>query len=219
MIGWVVGAPLTDPRVAEALAAALADAGVPAAEVTGLHAGDAPAVHVVAVGVAGPVRVVVGRLPDGAGCTVVEANVDDLDPRLWPDVVAALLEAGALDAWLVPVQMKKGRPAVTVAALCAAAALDPVRRVLLTRSSTIGVRETPVARTVLERTETTVEVEGHAVRVKSALLDGAAVNVMPEYDDVLELAALLGRPPKQVLLTAHAAALHLWRGGAGGQGG
>jgi len=213
MIGWVTGTDrLTDPRVAEALA----DAGHPGVDM--LMLGDAPLLRPVAVGSSGAVRAVVG-FADRPDAVVLEANVDDLDPRLWPDVVAALLAAGALDAWLVPVHMKKGRPAVTVAALAGPDELAAVRRVLLTGTSTIGVRETAVTRTVLDRIEEVVEVGGRQVRVKVATLEGTVVNVMPEFEDVAAAAAALGVPLKQVLAAGHAAALPLWRGDAGRQGG
>ncbi len=84
-------------------------------------------------------------------------------------------------------------------------AVEAVRRVVLTETPTIGLRGYPVDRTVLERQEHTVDVEGRPVRVKTARLDGEVVNAMPEWDDVVAAAATLGRPIKQVLRAAHTA--------------
>jgi uncharacterized protein (DUF111 family) len=160
-------------------------------------------------GRANVLRVVVGE-PVDAGATkdalVLEANVDDLDPRVWPSVLSSLLAAGASDAWLTPILMKKGRPAHTVSALVPAGAVDAVRRVLFTESSTIGVRSHPVAKEALDRESRTVDVEGCPVRVKVARLAGVVVNVSPEYDDVAAAAAALGRPVKAVLAATTAAA-------------
>ncbi len=137
---------------------------------------------------------------------VLEANVDDLDPRLWPSVLAALLAAGASDAWLTPILMKKGRPAHTLSALVPLEAVDAVRRVVFTESSTIGVREHRVDKRALRRETRTVTVDGVTVRLKVARLDGQVVNVSPEYDDVAAAAATLKRPVKAVLAAAVAAA-------------
>jgi uncharacterized protein (TIGR00299 family) protein len=137
---------------------------------------------------------------------VLEANVDDLDPRVWPGVLAALLAAGASDAWLTPILMKKGRPAHTLSALASPHAVDAVRRVMFTESSTIGVREHRVGKRALDRETRTVRVDGAEVRVKVATLDGQIVNVSPEYDDVAAAAVALGRPVKAVLAAAAAAA-------------
>jgi uncharacterized protein (DUF111 family) len=137
---------------------------------------------------------------------VIEANVDDLDPRLWPAVLTRLLDAGADDAWLTPIVMKKGRPAHTLSVLSSPAGLDAVRRVVFTESSTIGVREHRVAKTALDRELRTVVVDGCEIAVKVARLDGVVVNVAPEYDDVAAAAARLGRPVKTVLAAAVAAA-------------
>ncbi|MDQ1599168.1 MAG: pyridinium-3,5-bisthiocarboxylic acid mononucleotide nickel chelatase [Actinomycetota bacterium] len=137
---------------------------------------------------------------------VLEANVDDLDPRVWPGVLAALLAAGASDAWLTPILMKKGRPAHTLSALASPHAVDAVRRVMFTESSTIGVREHRVGKRALDRETRTVRVDGAEVRVKVAKLDGQVVNVSPEYDDVAAAAVALGRPVKAVLAAAAAAA-------------
>jgi uncharacterized protein (TIGR00299 family) protein len=137
---------------------------------------------------------------------VLEANVDDLDPRLWPGVLSALLAAGASDAWLTPVLMKKGRPAHTLSVLTPLPAADAVRRVVFTESSTIGLREHRVGKTALDREVRTVTVDGLDVRVKVALLDGEVVNVAPEFDDVAAAAATLGRPVKAMLAATVAAA-------------
>jgi uncharacterized protein (DUF111 family) len=157
-------------------------------------------------------RVVLGDAVDGAGgpayddAVVLEANVDDLDPRVWPGVLAALLAAGASDAWLTPILMKKGRPAHTLSVLASPAALDAVRRVVFTESSTIGVREHAVRKQALDRELRTVTVDGCEIAVKVARLDGAVVNVAPAYDDVAAAAVRLGRPVKTVLAAAVAAA-------------
>lgn len=134
-----------------------------------------------------------------ASALVIEANVDDLDPRLWPDVIAALLRAGASDAWLTPILMKKGRPAHTLSVLVRAEAAAAVRREIFRQTSTIGVREQTFAKHALDREFVEVGIEGHRVSVKLARLDGALMNVQPEYDDVAAAARALGRPVKDVL--------------------
>lgn len=137
---------------------------------------------------------------------VLEANVDDLDPRVWPTVLTALLGAGAADAWLVPIVMKKGRPAHTLAVLVAPSGADAVRRIVFTETTTIGLRESRIGRQVLARETTTVTVDGQVIRMKIARLAGAVVNAVPEYDDVAAAATALGRPAKAVLVAATAAA-------------
>ena len=161
-------------------------------------------------GHANVLRLLVGEAgaPTGrasTGATVIETNVDDLDPRLWPAVLATLLEAGASDAWLTPILMKKGRPAHTLHALVSAERADAVRRAVFRHTSTIGVREVPVGKSALDREMRSVEVDGHPVAVKLARLDGALVNAQPEYEDVARVAGLTGRPAKDVLAAAVAA--------------
>jgi hypothetical protein len=137
---------------------------------------------------------------------VLETNVDDLDPRLWPDVITAVLAAGALDAWLTPIVMKKGRPAHTFRALARPDSADDVRTTIFRETTTIGIREYAVARHALPREATSVTVAGLEVRVKLARLDGVVVTAQPEYDDVVRVAQALGRPVREVLAEASAAA-------------
>jgi pyridinium-3,5-bisthiocarboxylic acid mononucleotide nickel chelatase len=157
------------------------------------------------------VRLVVGiaASEDANSWQVVEANVDDLDPRLWPGVLEALLAAGAADAWLTPILMKKGRPAHTVSALCDAASEITVRDVLVAETSTIGVRTTAVGKHALDRSWLTVDVDGQAIRVKLASADGRRTNLSPEFDDVAAAASVLGAPAKDILARATAAALRV----------
>jgi uncharacterized protein (TIGR00299 family) protein len=137
---------------------------------------------------------------------LIEANVDDLDPRLWPTAIATLLEAGASDAWLTPIVMKKGRPAHTLSVLVGRERADQVRAEIFAQTSTIGLRETPVGKIALDREETVVQVAGRPVRVKLARHRGRLVNAQPEYDDVARVAADSCRPAKDVLAEAVAAA-------------
>jgi uncharacterized protein (TIGR00299 family) protein len=137
---------------------------------------------------------------------LLETNVDDLDPRLWPAVLSRLLAVGASDAWLTPILMKKGRPAHTLSVLCPDEAADAVRREVFCETSTIGMRESRVAKRALQRTESIAVVDGQRIRVKLAWLDGRVVNTQPEWEDVAAAAAALGRPGKLVLQEAQAAA-------------
>ncbi|WP_110180934.1 nickel pincer cofactor biosynthesis protein LarC [Nocardioides solisilvae] len=136
---------------------------------------------------------------------LVETNVDDMDPRLWPRVIAALLAEGASDAWLTPILMKKGRPAHTLSVLVAADRAARVRAAIFRHTTTIGVREVPLGKHALEREMVSVEVDGQRIAVKLARHDGVLVNAQPEFDDVVRAAEALGRPVSEVLADAAAA--------------
>jgi uncharacterized protein (TIGR00299 family) protein len=155
------------------------------------------------------VRLVVGSIADSSpmsGWSLIESNVDDLDPRLWPEVIGRLLEAGAADAWLTPIVMKKGRPAHTLSVLASPDCAATVRDAIFRETSTIGVRTTAVDKTALDRDWVSVDVAGVSVRVKLARLDGTIVNAVPEWEDVVAAARTLRRPAKAVLAAAIAAA-------------
>ncbi len=136
----------------------------------------------------------------------IDANIDDLDPRIWPTAIARALDAGAHDAWVTPISMKKGRPAHTFSVLCAPADAATIRAVVFAQTSTIGVREHAVARHTLARAESTVTVDGETIRVKVASYDGEVVNRSVEWEDVVAAAERLGRSAKDVLAAATAAA-------------
>ena len=138
--------------------------------------------------------------------SVLETNVDDMDPRVWPTVLAALLDAGAADAWLVPIVMKKGRPAHTLAVLTTAGNRDELRRLIFELTSTNGVREVAVTRIALDWFWVPLPVTGGRVRVKVAHRGGEIVHATPEFDDAAEVAAERSVPVRRVLEEAIAAA-------------
>jgi uncharacterized protein (TIGR00299 family) protein len=138
------------------------------------------------------------------GPLLLECNVDDLDPRVWPAVIAALLEAGASDAWLTPILMKKGRPAHTLSALVDGDRAGAVRAAIFRQTTTIGLREQPLTKHALDREIVVVEIDGRPVDVKLARHEGVVVNAQPEYDHVASAAAALGRPVNDVLTEATA---------------
>jgi len=153
------------------------------------------------------VRVVLGSEPQRlAPVVVLETNLDDLSPELVPDAVERCFEAGALDVWVVPVQMKKGRPGVVLSVLARPEAEAAVARVLLEETTALGVRVSRLERYELDREERVVDVTGGNVRVKLGLLDGRVVNVAPEHDDCAAVAKATGRSVKSVWAEALALA-------------
>lgn len=143
----------------------------------------------------------------------LEANVDDLDPRLWPRVLEELLEAGALDAWLVPISMKHGRPAVTVHALVREGSEEAMSALLMDRTGTLGVRRHRVERVIRTREFAEVEVRGQRIAVKIARdADGAAVRREPEFRDVAAAARALDIGERTMLDLAKEAAAGLAKG-------
>jgi len=134
----------------------------------------------------------------GTGELVLETNLDDLSPEVTAYVLEELIAAGAQDAWLVPIVMKKGRPAVTISVLCSADRADALRRILFRETGTLGVRAMPVLKTALERTVTKVETRFGAVAVKLGVLEGRTVSLAPEYEDCARVAREAGVPLKDV---------------------
>jgi uncharacterized protein (TIGR00299 family) protein len=148
------------------------------------------------------VQVIVGetavtRADDGRPCRLLEANVDDVTGEVLAHAIGSLIAAGAHDAWATPIVMKKGRPAHTVHALCDDASFEAVRSVMIAETGTLGVRSTTVQRWPQSRTERTVEIGGHPIRLKIG-----ETRVKVEHDDALAAATALGRPLREILAEA-----------------
>ncbi len=133
---------------------------------------------------------------------VLEANIDDMNPQLFSYVQQKLLTAGALDAFAVPVQMKKGRPGQIFTVLASPADVEPLSRILLTETTTLGVRMRTEQRRILQRKHVTVQSPWGPIRVKLGLLEGEVVNFAPEFEDCRQLAEANNVPLKTVLQKA-----------------
>lgn len=137
---------------------------------------------------------------------VVETNIDDFNPELYEYVVERLLEAGARDVYLTPVQMKKGRPGVVLSVLCDARDRDVIGAIVLGETSAIGLRYYPVQRLVLEREVREVQTQYGPIRVKVARAPAGHENLAPEYEDCKRVAAEKKVPIKLIYQAALVAA-------------
>jgi len=142
---------------------------------------------------------------EAAGVWELAVTLDDATPQLLGYLVERLLAEGALDAWVAPVTMKKGRPGHVLSALVEAGQREGAVRRLLTESTTLGVRSWPVQRTVLDRTVVEVATPHGPVRIKLGRQGGETWNASPEYEDVRARAEEAGVPFKQVWAEALAA--------------
>lgn len=141
--------------------------------------------------------------------SMLETNVDDLNPEIYDYVMARLFDAGALDVFLSPIQMKKNRPATLLRVLCQPGDSDVLMSVLFAETSTLGVRQQTVTRHCLARKSHTVETPYGPVRVKIARWGETAVKAAPEYDDCRRLAEASGAPLREVYRAAQEAARRL----------
>ena len=130
---------------------------------------------------------------------VLEANLDDMSPQVYGYFAERALEAGALDVFSIPVQMKKNRPGQLVTVLCKPADREKLSDLLFRETTTLGVRESNVKRRTLQREIIAVETSLGSIRMKVARLNGHILNAAPEYEDCQKIAAERGVPLKQVL--------------------
>ena len=141
---------------------------------------------------------------------VLEATIDDTSPQLYEHVLERLLAAGARDAFLEPLIMKKSRPGVTLRVLADPADRDRLAAIVFAETSTIGLRWTTARRMILPREAGRVDTPWGTIRVKVARAPDGTINVAPEYEDCRALALARGVPLKTVHQAALAAALRAY---------
>lgn len=132
---------------------------------------------------------------------LLETNLDDVTPEVLAHAVERLLMLGVADAWIVPIVMKKGRPAHELRVLCSPELADRATALILVETGTLGVRRHAIAKQVARRSTTTVDVHGHKIRVKLGPYGRKA-----EHDDLVKAAAATGFPLRQLADEARRAA-------------
>jgi pyridinium-3,5-bisthiocarboxylic acid mononucleotide nickel chelatase len=137
-----------------------------------------------------------------APVTVIETNLDDMSPQIYGYFVERALEAGALDVFSAPVQMKKNRPGLLVTLLAEPANVSRLIDLIFRETTTIGVRTHEVRRKTLDREFLPVTTPFGEVRMKISRMNGSILNAAPEYDDCRRIAAECGIPLKQVIAAA-----------------
>jgi uncharacterized protein (DUF111 family) len=133
---------------------------------------------------------------------VLEANIDDMNPQIFAYVMERALEQGALDAFGIPVQMKKNRPGMLMTVLCRTEDAPKLTQLLFAETSTLGVRHREEQREILARKLVTVNTRWGDVRFKVASRNGTVTNCAPEYEDCRRIAAEHHVPLKTVMQEA-----------------
>jgi pyridinium-3,5-bisthiocarboxylic acid mononucleotide nickel chelatase len=134
--------------------------------------------------------------------SVLEANLDDLNPQVFGYVMDRLLDEGALDAFAMPVQMKKNRPGTLLTVLCKPEDASKLTQLLFTETTTLGVRRRDEVRQTLARRWENVRTQWGEVRIKIASMNGTVTNYAPEYEDCRKLASAHHVPLKKVMQEA-----------------
>jgi uncharacterized protein (TIGR00299 family) protein len=134
--------------------------------------------------------------------TVLEANIDDLNPQVFGYVMDRLLQEGALDAFGMPVQMKKNRPGMLLTVLCKPEDAAKLIQLIFVETTTLGVRRRDEIRQTLARRWEQVRTQWGDVRVKIASMNGTVTNCAPEYEDCRRIAEEHHVPLKTVMQEA-----------------
>ncbi len=145
-------------------------------------------------------------LGEGEHLVLLECNLDDCSPQILGAVVEMAMARGGLDAWIVPIVMKKGRPGHQLSILASEERRQSLLELLVEETTTLGIRESAVERTALKRHFEALDTPWGAVRIKIGEWKGRIVTAMPEFEDCRAIAA----GAKVSIKDVHAAALAAW---------
>ncbi len=119
---------------------------------------------------------------------IIETNIDNLNPEIYPHVIDKLLENGALDAYMANIVMKKGRLGIKLSVLCYGKSIERLSKVIFEETSTLGIRILDSERVILERETKIIRTKYGQVRVKISKQGSKVKNITPEYDDCVKIA-------------------------------
>jgi uncharacterized protein (TIGR00299 family) protein len=136
--------------------------------------------------------------PEVITSSVIECNIDDMNPEFYDFIIDLLFEAGAKDVYITPIIMKKSRPAVTLSILAEPEAEQGIKEILLTETSTLGIRKYSVEKTMLQRKSELLDTPYGQVRIKSAYYNQRKIKSKPEYEDCIRIARENKIPLNQV---------------------
>ena len=165
-------------------------------------------------GIPNALRVMIGEEAAGAesqGVTVIETNIDDLNPQFYETAMERLFAAGALDVFQTPIQMKKNRPGTLLSVICDPDLTEAIAAVIMAETSTFGVRISRCERLCLDRRWEEVVTEFGVIRIKIGERDGRVITASPEYEDCKRAAIEHDAPIRRV----HETAFTVYRAGKG----
>jgi uncharacterized protein (TIGR00299 family) protein len=142
--------------------------------------------------------------------SVIEANLDDMNPQIYGYFLETALAAGALDVYTTPVQMKKNRPGTLLTVLCKPQDTNALTSLIFAETTTFGVRTTNAQRRILPREHVSVSTTFGDVRIKLSRVNGRILHVSPEFEDCRKLAVEKNVPLQQVINEA----LRRYQGGS-----
>jgi uncharacterized protein (TIGR00299 family) protein len=146
-------------------------------------------------------RILIGKRTDnesGDSVTIIETNIDDMNPQFYEYVMERLFKAGAIDVFLENIIMKKGRPAVKLTVISKEAAVEKLSSILFKETTTIGLRFYRAHRRTLDREIKKIKTKYGDVRIKASTLKGNIVNISPEYEDLKAIAKKTKIPIKKI---------------------
>ncbi len=128
----------------------------------------------------------------------IDFNVDDMNPQLFPYLIEKVMDAGAVDAYVTPIVMKKGRPGHLFTIVCNETDEQKILNIIFSESTTIGVRKTKAARTKLKRKSYKVDTSYGKVQVKEIILPDGKNRIFPEYEECKRIAKETKKPLKEI---------------------
>ncbi|MCE5194498.1 MAG: nickel pincer cofactor biosynthesis protein LarC [Nitrospiraceae bacterium] len=140
-----------------------------------------------------------GLKEDSKNITVIETNIDDMNPQIYEHVIQRLFEAGALDVYLMQIIMKKSRPGIKLTVLCNNETKEDLMRIILKETTAIGLRFYEAGRKTLAREIKEVNTKLGKVRIKISRLENEIVHATPEYEDCKRIAKKLKMPLLEVI--------------------